>query len=116
MARTVGIDLGTTNSVCAVMEGGEPTIVPSSEGGRLFPSVVAVNPFLVECRLGGESFPSDLNLRVIVCLLETKKFDFISLKTESSAKERPFRFILSDSFADPFPSSFLLYALNVNQS
>ncbi len=43
MAKIVGIDLGTTNSVCAVMEGGEPTIISSSEGGRLFPSVVAVN-------------------------------------------------------------------------
>ncbi len=42
--KVIGIDLGTTNSVCAVMEGGEPTIIPSSEGGRLFPSVVAVNP------------------------------------------------------------------------
>ncbi|MCK4840105.1 MAG: molecular chaperone DnaK [Desulfobulbaceae bacterium] len=43
MARLIGIDLGTTNSVCAVMEGGEPTVVPSSEGGRLYPSVVAIN-------------------------------------------------------------------------
>ncbi len=43
MARIVGIDLGTTNSVVAVMEGGEPTVIPSSEGGRLVPSVVAVN-------------------------------------------------------------------------
>jgi molecular chaperone DnaK len=41
MAKIVGIDLGTTNSVCAVMEGGEPTVIPSAEGGRLFPSVVA---------------------------------------------------------------------------
>jgi len=52
MARIVGIDLGTTNSVCAVMEGGEPTIVPSSEGGRLFPSVVAVNPKTGERMVG----------------------------------------------------------------
>jgi molecular chaperone DnaK len=44
MARIIGIDLGTTNSVCSVMEGGEPVVIPSSEGGRLFPSVVAVNP------------------------------------------------------------------------
>ena len=44
MAKIIGIDLGTTNSVCAVMEGGEPTIIQSSEGGRLFPSIVAVNP------------------------------------------------------------------------
>jgi molecular chaperone DnaK len=44
MGRIIGIDLGTTNSVVAVMEGGEPTVIPSSEGGRLIPSVVAVNP------------------------------------------------------------------------
>ena len=42
--KIIGIDLGTTNSVCAVMEGGEATVISSSEGGRLFPSVVAVNP------------------------------------------------------------------------
>ncbi len=41
MAKIIGIDLGTTNSVAAVMEAGEPTIIPSAEGGRLFPSVVA---------------------------------------------------------------------------
>jgi molecular chaperone DnaK len=52
MARVIGIDLGTTNSVCAVMEGGEPTVVPSSEGGRLFPSVVAVNPKTGERMVG----------------------------------------------------------------
>jgi molecular chaperone DnaK len=44
MAKIIGIDLGTTNSVVAVMEGGEPTVIPSSEGARLIPSVVAVNP------------------------------------------------------------------------
>jgi molecular chaperone DnaK len=52
MARIIGIDLGTTNSVCAVMEGGEPTIISSSEGGRLFPSVVAVNPKTGERMVG----------------------------------------------------------------
>ncbi len=52
MAKTIGIDLGTTNSVCAVMEGGEPTIISSSEGGRLFPSVVAVNPKTGERMVG----------------------------------------------------------------
>ena len=44
MGRVIGIDLGTTNSVVAVMEGGEPTVITSSEGGRLIPSVVAINP------------------------------------------------------------------------
>ena len=41
MARAVGIDLGTTNSVIAVMEGGLPTVVPNAEGNRTTPSVVA---------------------------------------------------------------------------
>ena len=44
MAKIIGIDLGTTNSVVAVMEGGEPVVIPSAEGSRLIPSVVAVNP------------------------------------------------------------------------
>jgi molecular chaperone DnaK len=52
MAKVIGIDLGTTNSVCAIMEGGEPTVVPSSEGGRLFPSVVALNPKSGERMIG----------------------------------------------------------------
>ncbi len=41
MARAVGIDLGTTNSCVAVLEGGEPVVIPSAEGGRITPSVVA---------------------------------------------------------------------------
>jgi molecular chaperone DnaK len=41
MAKTIGIDLGTTNSCMAVLEGGEPTVVPNAEGGRTTPSVVA---------------------------------------------------------------------------
>src|ERR671924_93158 len=41
MGRIIGIDLGTTNSVVAVMEGGEPTVIASAEGGRTVPSVVA---------------------------------------------------------------------------
>src|ERR687896_1133659 len=44
MARTIGIDLGTTNSVMATIEGGEPTVIPNAEGERLTPSVVAVTP------------------------------------------------------------------------
>jgi molecular chaperone DnaK len=41
MAKTIGIDLGTTNSCMALLEGGEPTVVPNAEGGRTTPSVVA---------------------------------------------------------------------------
>ena len=43
MARAIGIDLGTTNSCMAVMEGGEPVVIPNAEGGRTTPSVVAIN-------------------------------------------------------------------------
>src|SRR5512135_2931773 len=41
MGKIIGIDLGTTNSVVAVMEGGQPTVISTAEGGRLCPSVVA---------------------------------------------------------------------------
>jgi molecular chaperone DnaK len=41
MAKTIGIDLGTTNSAMAVIEAGEPTVIPNAEGGRTTPSVVA---------------------------------------------------------------------------
>src|SRR5919202_5409605 len=42
MAHILGIDLGTTNSVMAVIEAGEPTVIPNAEGERITPSVVAV--------------------------------------------------------------------------
>src|SRR3990170_1315812 len=44
MAKVLGIDLGTTNSCMAVMEAGEPVVIENSEGGRITPSMVAVNP------------------------------------------------------------------------
>ncbi len=52
MSKIVGIDLGTTNSVIAVMEGGEPVVIPTSEGSRLCPSVVAINPKTGERMVG----------------------------------------------------------------
>src|ERR687883_382448 len=44
MARTIGIDLGTTNSCMAILEGGEPTVIENAEGARTTPSVVAFSP------------------------------------------------------------------------
>lgn len=52
MAKIIGIDLGTTNSAMAVMEGGEPTIIPNAEGNRTTPSIVAVNPKTGERMVG----------------------------------------------------------------
>src|ERR1700726_3499162 len=42
MSKIIGIDLGTTNSVVSVMQGGEPVVIPNQEGGRTTPSVVAI--------------------------------------------------------------------------
>ncbi len=52
MAKIIGIDLGTTNSVVAVMEGGDPVVIPNAEGGRITPSVVAINPKTGERMVG----------------------------------------------------------------
>src|ERR671937_917086 len=52
MAKVIGIDLGTTNSVVAMMEAGEPTVLENAEGSRLTPSVVAVNPKTSERLVG----------------------------------------------------------------
>ena len=43
MAKILGIDLGTTNSAMAIIEGGEPTIIENAEGNRTTPSIVAIN-------------------------------------------------------------------------
>src|SRR5258708_22102538 len=52
MAKVLGIDLGTTNSVMAIIEAGEPTVVENAEGSRITPSVVAVNPRTSERLVG----------------------------------------------------------------
>src|SRR3989442_2307424 len=67
MPKVLGIDLGTTNSVVSVMEAGEPTVLENAEGGRLTPSVVAVNPRSGERLVGpgakrpGGTNPEDKN-------------------------------------------------------
>ena len=57
MPKVIGIDLGTTNSCTAVIEGGEPMVLENAEGGRVTPSVVATNPRSGEtlCRTDGQA-------------------------------------------------------------
>ncbi len=71
MARAVGIDLGTTNSVIAIMEGGEPTVLVNSEGNRTTPSVVA---FKDDNRLVGQVAKRQAVLNPRGTLFEVKRF------------------------------------------
>jgi molecular chaperone DnaK len=71
MARAVGIDLGTTNSVIAVMEGGEPTVLVNGEGARTTPSVVA---FKDDQRLVGQVAKRQAVLNAKGTLFEVKRF------------------------------------------
>ena len=64
MGKIIGIDLGTTNSCVAVMEGGEPTVITSPEGGRTTPSVIG---FTKEERLVGDP----AKRQAVTCLLYT---------------------------------------------
>lgn len=60
MSKVIGIDLGTTNSVVAVMEGGEPTVITNTEGSRLTPSVVGFR------KLVNASLASSQNVRLFL--------------------------------------------------
>ncbi len=84
MAKVVGIDLGTTNSVIAVMEGGQPTVVLNSEGSRLTPSVVGFSK-------SGERLVGQLARRQAVMNPENTVFSikrFIGRRYDEVAQER----------------------------
>ncbi|PSR36438.1 MAG: molecular chaperone DnaK, partial [Sulfobacillus thermosulfidooxidans] len=84
MAKVVGIDLGTTNSVIAVMEGGQPTVILNTEGSRLTPSVVAFSKT-------GERLVGQLARRQAVMNPENTVFSikrFIGRRYDEVAQER----------------------------
>ncbi len=92
MGKIIGIDLGTTNSVVAVMEGGQPTVISTAEGGRLCPSVVAFNK-------NGERLVGDTAKRQSVINSENTVYSikrFIGRRYEETEMERkmvPFQVI-----------------------
>ncbi len=90
MGRIIGIDLGTTNSVVAIMEGSEPTVIPSSEGGRLIPSVVAVNPKTGE-RLVGKVARNQAVINPENTIFSIKRF--MGRKFEDPEVQRAMKFV-----------------------
>jgi molecular chaperone DnaK len=93
MGRIIGIDLGTTNSVVAVMEGGTPTVIPSSEGGKLVPSVVAVNPKNDE-RLVGKVARNQAVINPDNTIFSVKRFmgrKFTDPEVQETAKRVPYK-------------------------
>ena len=93
MGRIIGIDLGTTNSVVAVMEGGKPTVIPSAEGGELVPSVVAINPRTDE-RLVGKVARNQAVINPDNTIYSVKRFmgrKFSDREVQSSIGRMPYK-------------------------
>jgi molecular chaperone DnaK len=128
MGKIIGIDLGTTNSVVAVMEGGEPTVIPSAEGGRTVPSVVAFTK-------GGERLVGQLAKRQAVTnpgntVYSIKRFmgrrfddpevtrskDLVPYKVEKDPKSDGIRVTLADgkSYTPPEISAMILQKLKAD--
>ncbi len=93
MGRIIGIDLGTTNSVVAVMEGGTPTVIPSAEGGKLIPSVVALNPKTGE-RLVGKVARNQAVINPENTIFSVKRFmgrKFSDKQVQDTVKRIPYK-------------------------
>ncbi len=93
MGRIIGIDLGTTNSVVAVMEGGQPVVIPSAEGSKLIPSVVAVNPKTNE-RLVGRIARNQAVINPENTIFSVKRFmgrKFSDKQVQDTVKRVPYK-------------------------
>jgi molecular chaperone DnaK len=121
MAKVLGIDLGTTNSVAAIVEAGDPVVVENAEGGRLTPSVVAVNPRTNERYVGQtakrQSVTNPENTIFSVKRLMGRKFDDSEVQT--AIQRLPYKIVKapngdahvqmgSQSYAPPQISSMIL--------
>ena len=128
MGRIIGIDLGTTNSVVAVMEGGEPTVIPSAEGGRTIPSVVAFTK--TGDRLVGQVAKRQAITNPTNTVFSIKRFmgrrwddpevartrDLVPYKLEKDAKSDGVKVVLSDgkSYTPPEISAMILQKLKTD--
>jgi len=93
MGRIIGIDLGTTNSVVAVIQGGEPVVIPSSEGSNLIPSVVAINPKTSE-RLVGKVARNQAVVNPENTIFSVKRFmgrRYKDAETQDAIKRVPYK-------------------------
>ncbi|HAA94600.1 MAG TPA: molecular chaperone DnaK, partial [Dehalococcoidia bacterium] len=121
MPKVLGIDLGTTNSVAAVIEAGEPTVVENAEGGRITPSVVALNTKTGERYVGQvakrQAVTNPENTLFSVKRLMGRKFDDPEIK--SAMSKLPYKIVAAsngdamvqlgeDSHAPAQISSFVL--------
>jgi molecular chaperone DnaK len=98
MAKVIGIDLGTTNSCVAVLEGGEPIVIPNSEGSRTTPSIVAISES--EERLIGQiakrqAITNPENTVFMVKRLIGRKYD--SPEVQRCAQTTPFHIVPADN-------------------
>ena len=87
MSKIIGIDLGTTNSVVAVMEGGKPTVITNPEGGRTTPSVVAINDKgerLVGQVAKRQAITNPTNTVYSIKRFMGRKFDEVGTETQAS--------------------------------
>jgi molecular chaperone DnaK len=98
MAKTIGIDLGTTNSCVAVMEGGKPKVIENSEGARTTPSVVAYTPdseILVGAPAKRQAVTNAKNTVYAVKRLIGRKFD--DPEVQKAVKHSPFKIVRADN-------------------
>ena len=124
MAKVLGIDLGTTNSCTAVIEAGEPTVLENSEGGRITPSVVALNPRSGERYVGQtakrQAVTNSENTIFSVKRLMGRKYDDPEVQT--AINRLPYKIVKASNgdahvemagktYAPPQISSFILQKL-----
>src|SRR6187401_3154795 len=98
MGKVVGIDLGTTNSCVAVMEGGEPKVIPNAEGGRTTPSVVAFTEAgerLVGQIAARQAITNPDNTIFAVKRLMGRRFD--DAEVQKASKVLPYKIVKADN-------------------